>query len=237
MFIQPLVGKYAHALPMEMAGWEPDANSTQCTPGQDTTEPEWMGSGEGTRLVSPLGSHWAQLTLAHSVGGVRVCVPPKHLVHTALAAALRESLLLCVHSSTVLQIWLHLFWAGLVTRLPKYGICTVCQSWDASRMTRGTAFVIFPLWAPREWPTTSRKKYLQCCSTWWATGMASDLTALQHGWQAHVSTETPALCTWLQFCCQMSFVLIFHIGQNNKARGPPMSYRKEKLINSRKSAL
>lgn len=85
----------------------------------------WWGHQAGLR---PLGSHWAQLTLAHSVGGVRVCVPPKHLVHTALAAALRESLLLCVHSSTVLQIWLHLFWAGLVTRLPKYGICTVCQS-------------------------------------------------------------------------------------------------------------
>lgn len=110
-----------------LAGWEPDANSTLYT--WTGHQGAWM-DGLWWRFqvgLTPLSSHWAQLSLAHSVGGLRVCVPSKHPVHTALAAALRESLLLCVHSSTVLQIWLHLFWAGLVTRLPKYLICTVCQ--------------------------------------------------------------------------------------------------------------
>lgn len=46
------MGKSAHALPVQLA--QPDANPTLCTPGQDTTEPGWMGSGEGTRLVSHL---------------------------------------------------------------------------------------------------------------------------------------------------------------------------------------
>lgn len=46
------IGKSAHALPVQLA--QPDANPMLCTPGQDTTEPGWMGSGEGTRLVSHL---------------------------------------------------------------------------------------------------------------------------------------------------------------------------------------
>lgn len=237
---------------LSLSRWvgEPDANSTLCTPGQDIMEPEypdglWWGHQVG---LTPLGLHWAQPSLPDSMEGVTVCVPSKHASHTALAATLRQSLLLWVHPSTVLQIWLHLFWAGLVTRLPKYLICTVCRCAGMHpRRTTGTAFVIFPLWVPQGWPITSRKVLevpaqcwtfqLQCCSTWWATRMASEPKALQRGWQAHVSTETPARCTWPQLCCQMSFVLIFHTGQNNKTREPPMSYRKEKLVNSRKSAL
>lgn len=121
MFIQPFVGKYAHALPVQLAGWVRARCKLHTVYTWTGHHGAWMdGLWSGHQVgLTPLGSHWAQPSLAHRVGRVRVRVPSKHPVHTALAAALRESLLLCVHSSTVLQIWLHLFWAGLVTRLPK----------------------------------------------------------------------------------------------------------------------
>lgn len=98
MFIQPFVGNYAHALPMQLAGWLRAPCKLHAVYAWTGHYRAWIdGLWWGHRVgLTPLCSHWAQLSLAHSVGGERVCVPPKHPVYsTALAAALRDSAPLC----------------------------------------------------------------------------------------------------------------------------------------------
>lgn len=121
--------------------------------------------GHQARLT-PLGSHWAQLSLAHSVGGVRIRVPSKPLVHTALAAALRVPAPLCALLHSLADLTSSLLSRACHQATQVQHLYCLSECWDASRRTTGTAFVIFPLWAPWEWPTTSRKKYLQCCSSY-----------------------------------------------------------------------
>lgn len=102
MFIQPSIGKYAYALPVQPAGWvTAGANWMLCRPRvghyQAWTDGLWWGQQLG---LTPLVSHWAHLYLAHRTGGIRACAPPKYSKHTASATPLRAS---PVHSPTLLK--------------------------------------------------------------------------------------------------------------------------------------
>lgn len=142
------------------------------------------------------------------MGGISACVPPKYRMHIASVAPLRASPLLCalLHSLADLTSSLLSRACQQATQVPH--LCCLLMCRDASRMTRGTAFVIPPPWAPS-------------CSTRSATGMASQLTSKQG-----FPTETPILCTWAQFCCQMSFALIFHarVEQQSKCKKQEVTY-------------
>lgn len=97
MFIQPFIGKYAHAIPVQLAGWEPDANCMLRWPAWDITEPKLMGFNEGSSWASPLlictelASTWLQ------------CY--QNTPNTE-PWSLQEPL----QSFTVFQVWLHLLW-------------------------------------------------------------------------------------------------------------------------------
>lgn len=142
-----------------LAGWEPHANSTLCMPEQDTTEPEQMGFGEGTRLVSHLFVCTGLSSLWLTAWEEKECVCLQNTLYIVQPwLLLWETLLLCalLHSLADLTSSLLSSACHQATQVPHLYCLSVC--WDASSMTTGTAFVIFPLWAPRGWPTTSRKE-------------------------------------------------------------------------------
>lgn len=162
-------------------------------------------------------------------------VPPKHPVHTALAAALRDSLLLCalLHSLADLT-------SSLLSRACHQAtqICTVCQcagmhparqqgqllSSSLSGLHKDDAQLLgknsYNAVVPGElqgWPQSPQLS---------STG------------GKHISpTAKPALCTWLRFRSQMSFVLISTQGRTTKQGTHLCHIGKKKPVNSMKSAL
>lgn len=150
MFIQPFVGKYAHALPMQLAGWV-RARCKLHTVHLDRTS----GSLNGWALVKVPGwSHTSQFALSSAFSGSQcgrsksLCAFKTPCTHSLGCCSERVPAPLCalLHSLADLTSSLLSRACHQATQVPHLYCLSVC--WDASRMTAVTAFVIFLLWAP-----------------------------------------------------------------------------------------
>lgn len=147
-------------------------------------------------------SHTSWFTLSSPLSGLSAYAPPKYPMHVASVNPLRVSpLFLADLTTSLLSKACH-----QATQIPHLCCLLMCQ--DASRMTRGTAFVTTSSQAPWGWPTIGgpRKNYNLVVPgqlQGWLQSLSGSVAFQQKDQQ---------LCPRCQmFCHQVSFALIFYL--------------------------
>lgn len=133
----------------------------------------------------------------------------------------------------VLQIWLHLFWAGLVTRLPKQLLCQCAGMHPQGQQGQLLSSSLSVLHGDDPQLLGKNCYNPVVAGELQAWPQRSQLSSMAG---KHMSPQKHQHLAPGHNFASKCFVLIFHTGQNNKAREPPTPYRKETLVNSRKSA-
>lgn len=219
MFIQPFIGKYAHAIPVQLAGWEPDANCMLRWPAWDITEPKLMGFNEGSSWASPLlictelASTWLQ------------CY--QNTPNTE-PWSLQEPL----QSFTVFQVWLHLLWTEAAAGLSCWH-ARLHPEWQEGQLLSQPILTSMGMMHSLQVTTATTLE----CQVSPRDSLRAHLQASVSAWPSSKATNTAPV----QFCQQVTFDLIFHAKvewqrKKWKQEATYISYRKEFFFTFGKSA-